>query len=72
MKVAESPSQISLDDRMISLVLLTDIWLAETFVIDSQIQGANQAILNILKRAARDVKLTLSNVAIQLLFNLLE
>ena len=35
LKVAESPSQISLDDRMISLVLLTDIWLAETFVIDS-------------------------------------
>ena len=73
MKIAESQDEIPLNDRIQSLIFLTEIWLARTDFIDNQMaQGTNHSILNILKRAARDVKQTLSTVSIELLFRLFE
>ena len=56
LKVAESHSEITLDDRIASLLLLTEIWLNKTEFIDKNIDAAGQAILNVLKKGARDVK----------------
>ena len=72
LKVAESMGDVTLDDRISSLVFLTEIWLNKTDFIDNTIQGTGQATLNILKRAARDIKQTLAIVAIELMFRLLE
>lgn len=71
LKVAESSGEVTLDDRITSLVLLTEIWLSSDFM-DSSIPGSGSATLNILKRAARDVKQTLAIVAIELMFRLLQ
>lgn len=71
LKVAESSGDVTLDDRVTSLVFLTEIWLNSTFM-DTSIPGSGSATLNILKRAARDVKQTLAIVAIELMFRLLE
>lgn len=64
--------QVTIDDRIQSLVLLTEIWLTLPDVIQTTHPSAGPGILSILKRASRDVKSTLSTVAIQLLFRLLE
>ena len=72
LKVAESSGDVTLDDRISSLVFITEIWLNHTDFIDHTIQGAGQATLNILKRAARDIKQTLATVAIELMFRLLD
>ena len=72
LKTAESTGEVTLDDRITSLVFLTEIWLLRPDFIDVQIQGSGQATLNILKRAARDIKQTLAIVSIELMFRLLE
>ena len=72
LKVAESSGEVTLDDRIGSLLFLTEIWLNKTEFIDHTIQGAGNALINILKRAARDIKQTLATVAIELMFRLLE
>ena len=72
LKIAESQDEIPLDDRITSLQFIVEVWLERTQFIDNQIQGTSQGILNILKRAARDVKQTLTTIAIELLFRLLE
>ena len=56
LKVAESQSEITLDDRIASLLFLTEIWINKTEFIDQNIEGSGQAVLNILKKGARDVK----------------
>jgi hypothetical protein len=56
LKVAESSGEVTLDDRIASLVFLTEIWLTSTDYIDTTLKGSGGATLNILKRAARDVK----------------
>ena len=56
LKVAESSGEVTLDDRIGSLLFLTEIWLNKTDFIDQTIQGAGNALINILKRAARDIK----------------
>ena len=71
LKVAESSGEVTLDDRITSLVFLTEIWLTSDFM-DANIPGSGKATLNILKRAARDIKQTLAIVAIELMFRLLE
>ena len=40
LKVAESSGEVTLDDRISSLVLLTEIWLTRTDFIDTQIAGS--------------------------------
>ena len=63
---------MTIDDRITSLVFLTEIWLNKTEFFDTVLQGTGQATLNILKRAARDIKQTLAIVAIELMFRLFE
>lgn len=63
---------MTLDDRISSLVFFTEIWLNRTDYIDTVIEGSGPAVLNILKRAARDVKQTLAIIAIELMFRILE
>ena len=55
LKVAESSGQVTIDDRITSLVFLTEIWLNRTDFFDNVLMGTGQATLNILKRAARDI-----------------
>lgn len=40
LKVAESSGDVTLDDRISSLVFITEIWLNKTDFIDHTIQGA--------------------------------
>ena len=61
-----------MDDRISSLLFFTEIWLNKTEYIDTAVVGSGPAVLNILKRAARDVKQTLATVAVELMFRLLE
>jgi len=70
--VAESSGEVTLDDRISSLVLLAEIWMNHTAYVDNTVAGSGQVTLNILKRAARDVKQTLAIVAIELMFRLLD
>lgn len=72
LKVAESTSEVPLNDRIISLVFMTEIWIQKPRFIASQLERAPEAILNIMKRASRDVLLTLSHTSIELLFRMLE
>lgn len=72
LKVAESTSEVPLNDRIISLVLMTEIWVQRPMFVNNQLQGASEAILHIMKKAARDVRRTLSYVSIELMFRLLE
>ena len=72
LRVAESLDEITLDDRITSLVLLTEIWINRPGSIDKSLEGVGEQILNILRKGARDVKQTLSVVSVELMFRLLE
>ena len=72
LRVAEGPVDITLDDRIQSLVFLTEIWLAAPEFIHDVLESSGPGILSILKRASRDIKQSLSVVAIELMFRLLE
>jgi hypothetical protein len=74
LRVAEGTIEmsISLDDRIESLVMLCEVWLTIPDFIDHVLPSAGPGILNILKRASRDAKYTLSTVSIELMFRLLE
>lgn len=72
LRVAEGTIDITLDDRIQSLVFLTEIWLTNPDFIQNVLVSSGPGILSILKRASRDVKQTLSTVAIELMFRLLE
>ena len=39
LKVAESAGEVTLDDRVTSLVFITEIWLNKTEFIDTVMQG---------------------------------
>jgi len=56
LRVAESSGEVTLDDRIISLVLVTEILMEKSEYIYSTLEGATNTILGILKRAARDVR----------------
>jgi hypothetical protein len=53
-------------------VFLTEIWLAAPEFIHDVLESSGPGILSILKRASRDIKQSLSVVAIELMFRLLE
>lgn len=72
LRVAESNNEVPLNDRIVSLVFLTEIWLGRPQYVDRAIQGAAEAIMRILKKAARDVRRTLTVISIELMFRLLE
>lgn len=72
LKIAESTSEVPLNDRIISLVFMTEIWSHKPLFIAKNLEGAPEAILSIMKRAARDVLHTLSSTSIELMFRLLE
>ena len=56
LKIAESSGEVTIDERIASLVFLTEIWINKADYIDTAIVGSGQATLNILKRAARDIR----------------
>ena len=56
LKVAESHGDVTLDDRLASLTFLAAIWQHKSTFVEQSIAGAGNAILNILKRGARDVR----------------
>ena len=72
LKVAESTAEVPLNDRIISLVFIVEIWMARPQFVQRKLDGASESILHILKKAARDIRRTLSYIAIELMFRLLE
>lgn len=72
LKVAESRGEVPLNDRIISLIFMTEIWITKPLFIARHLERAPDNILAILKRASRDILLTLSQTSIELLFRLLE
>jgi hypothetical protein len=72
LKVAESNDELPIDDRIISLIFIVEIWINKSTLISQQLDGAPEAILHILKKAARDIRHTLSYISIELMFRLLE
>jgi hypothetical protein len=72
LKIAESNNEVTLRDRIVSLVFLTEIWLNKPQYVEGFIPGASDAIMKILKKASRDIRKTLTIVAIELMFRLLE
>ena len=72
LKIAESNAEVPLNDRIISLVFLTEIWIYKPNFVGKKLEGASDAILHILKKAARDIRRTLMIIAIELMFRLLE
>jgi hypothetical protein len=70
--LAESTGIVSLNDRIVSLILLGEIWRAKPKYIEKSVPNVGQIITKILKRAARDMKRTLVIISIELMFRLLE
>ena len=72
LKVAESTGEVPLNDRIISLVFMAEIWMNRPNFVGKRLEGASDSILHILKKAARDIRRTLSYISIELMFRLLE
>lgn len=60
-----------LNDRIVSLVFMTEIWLSRPRYFDGAVNGTPDAIMKILKKGARDVRRTLCIISIELMFRLL-
>lgn len=71
-KVAESKEVELLSDRIVSLIFMTQIWLQRPSLVENTVAGASESILKILKKAARDIRNTLTIVSIELIFRLLD
>lgn len=72
LKIADSNLEVPLNDRIISLVFLTEIWLGKPKYVNKNITSGPDLILKILKKASRDVRRTLCIISIELMFRLLE
>jgi len=72
LKIADANFEVPLNDRIISLVFLTEIWLVKPKYVNKNITSGPDSILKILKKAARDVRKTLCIISIELMFRLLE
>jgi hypothetical protein len=72
LSLAESTGLVPLNDRIVSLILLSEIWRAKPKYIEKAVPNASVIITKILKRAARDMKRTLVIISIELMFRLLE
>lgn len=51
---ADVNSVVSLDDRMMSCVLLTEVWLHKPNFIDPLTRQSPETLIEILKKGARD------------------
>jgi hypothetical protein len=71
-QVADSTGEVPLDDRIASLVFLGEIWRLRTSLVEQFQPQASDQVVNILKRAARDMKRTLVIIAIEMMFRVLE
>ena len=47
------------------------MWICKPAYVDKNLTGASDAILRILKKAARDIRKTLTVIALELMFRLL-
>lgn len=56
LKVAESSSGVTLNDRIAAIVFLAEIWMQKADFIQQSVQNVNNHILNVLKRASRDMR----------------
>jgi hypothetical protein len=56
----------------VSLVFLGEIWRLRTKLVEQTNAKASDQIVNIFKRAARDMKRTLVVISIELMFRILE
>ena len=72
MQVVESTGNIPLDDRIVSLVFMVEIWRTKTKLVERALVNAAEQITRALKRAARDMKRTLVVISIELLFRVLD
>jgi hypothetical protein len=63
---------VPLNDRIVSLVFLSEIWRLRTKLVEQVNPQASEQIVTILKRAARDMKRTLVVISIELMFRILE
>lgn len=71
-QVADSNNQYDLQDKIVALVFLTEIWLHRSDFVESFMPGASDAIMKILRKASRDMSKNLTYVSIELMFRLLE
>ena len=71
-QVFESTGEVPYNDRVVSLIFLTELWRQRPLIIENAIVNASQTIVRMLKRAARDMQRTLVVISIELLFRLLE
>jgi hypothetical protein len=71
LKVAESTGEVLLNDRIVSLVTLVEIWRLRSNLVEKMLPNAADLICNILKKAARDIKRTLCVISIELIFRIL-
>ena len=71
LKIAESINEVTLNDRIVSLIFLTEMWICKPAYVDKNLTGASDAILRILKKAARDIRKTLTVISLELMFRLL-
>ena len=72
MQVVESTGNLPLDDRIVSLVFMVEIWRTKTKLVERALVNAAEQITRALKRAARDMKRTLVVISIELLFRVLD
>ena len=63
-KIADVNNQVSLNDRISSMVLLTEVWLAKPNYLDPLSKASPETMIQILKKGARDYQRTLCLVSI--------
>jgi len=71
-KIAESVTEVPLNDRVSSLVFVCQIWIMKCDFISKNFHELVLQLLNVLKRASRDIRQTLVIVSVELMFRLLE
>jgi hypothetical protein len=70
--MAENTGEVPLNDRVASLVFVTQIWLSKSDFMSRNFPDTTVSLLNVLKRASRDMRQTLVVVSLELLFRLME
>jgi hypothetical protein len=63
-KVADVNNLVLLNDRITSMVLLTEIWLARPNYFDPLSRGSPETMIQILKKGARDYQRTLCLISV--------
>jgi len=71
-KMAESQGEVPLNDRIASMCFACQVWLVKCDFMVRNFPDMAMSLLNVLKRASRDMRQTLVIVALELMFRLLE